>query len=156
MNDKQSAAIILGMFTVAFILWYRKQGEEKRTALFGGGGTGVSGASPSAAQAKDIARGGIPRLPNASGYNPDLDLLRAFAQRHKLFITSETEGRHNPGSLHYQGRAVDVRSRGMTDAVVESLRKAAASFGILLRDERRRPAGQKVWGGPHVHLEVPR
>ena len=83
-----------------------------------------------------------------------LEQLRAFALRWGLTITSETEGRHNPGSLHYQGRAIDVSARGLTDEAVRAIDRSAAAEGIRLRDERRRPPGQAVWGGPHLHLEL--
>lgn len=162
MNDKQSAAIILGMFTVAFILWYRKQGEEKRTALFGGGGAVATGVSPSAEQAQMMKRGGVPTLPTSAGYyNADRDLLLAFAERHGLRRTDKDKENlqkkgHVKGSLHYSGRAIDVSSRGMTDAVVSELREFAARAGIKLRDERRKPAGQGAWTAPHIHLEVPK
>ena len=91
---------------------------------------------------------------DAGALGTPLAQLRAFALRWGLTITSETEGRHNPGSLHYQGRAIDVSARGLTDEAVRAIDRSAAAEGIRLRDERRRPPGQAVWGGPHLHLEL--
>src|SRR5688572_12847226 len=84
-----------------------------------------------------------------------LNDLITFAEENKLKVGSTTGGRHNRGSKHYSGNAIDIaESGGFTDEQVRQLSHAAASRGLLLRDERRRPAGQKVWGGPHVHLEA--
>ena len=33
------------------------------------------------------------------------------------------------------------------------MRKCAA-IGVIVRDERKRPNGQKVWSAPHLHLEI--
>jgi hypothetical protein len=99
-------------------------------------------------------QGSVITSPKAAAGSP-LERLRQFAVRYGLTITSEAGGRHNPGSLHYAGRAIDVRSRGLTEEFVAHLRKAAADLGIRLRDERTRPAGQGVWGGPHLHLDIP-
>jgi hypothetical protein len=84
-----------------------------------------------------------------------LDKLLDFARRHNLHVTSTTGGSHNVGSLHFLGRAIDVRSRTLTEAQVHEIKVAANAEGIKVRDERIRPAGQKVWGGPHLHLEIP-
>ena len=62
---------------------------------------------------------------------------------------------HNTGSKHYQGSAtnpgaIDVDHRGVDLA---NLQKAAATHNMRVVDERTRPAGQAVWGGPHYHIE---
>lgn len=80
--------------------------------------------------------------------------LLAFADRNGLKITSGRGGVHNVGSKHYRGLAIDVRSRGLTDAVIEHLKRDAEQHGLLVRDERQRPPGQKVWSAPHLHIEV--
>lgn len=69
-------------------------------------------------------------------------------------VTSMTSGKHNVGSKHYQGRAVDVRTRDKTPAQIAAIKKEAARRGFRVIDERTRPAGQKVWGGPHLHIEA--
>lgn len=84
-----------------------------------------------------------------------LQKLMAFAALNELNITSTTGGKHNKGSLHPKGRAIDVSSRGFTDAAVERLRRLAEAVGIRLRDERVHPPGQAVWYHPHLHLEIP-
>jgi RNA polymerase sigma-70 factor (ECF subfamily) len=74
-------------------------------------------------------------------------------------ITSTTGGRHNVGSLHASGRAVDIGMgasanddiRANADKIMADLRRQ----GYIVRDERTRPKGQKVWGGPHIHVELP-
>lgn len=150
MSDKQTAAIVLGFIAVAFLLWYRRQSEGARSALFGGAGGGMT---PSPGRAATAPAGGPPVLPRVLGIDPR---LITFARDNGLLITSGTGGTHNPGSAHYQGRAIDVRSRGLLDTVVAQIKALAAAAGIRLRDERQRPAGQAVWGGPHLHLQVDR
>ena len=83
--------------------------------------------------------------------------LTLFAMERGFVVTGMNEQTgHNPGSAHYQGRAIDVRTRGMTNEQVEALIRDARQAGYRVRDERTRPAGQRVWGGPHVHMEAPR
>jgi hypothetical protein len=80
--------------------------------------------------------------------------LLAWCDRNGLKITSGRGGVHNKGSKHGRGLAVDVRSRGLTDAFVEHLKRDAEQHGLLVRDERVRPKGQKIWNGEHLHCEV--
>ena len=90
--------------------------------------------------------------------HPDLKGVDArlldFASAHHLVITSGRDGHHNVGSKHYRGLAIDFRSRGMSDQTFQDLEISAGGHGLLIRDERTRPPGQPVWGGPHGHLEV--
>lgn len=79
--------------------------------------------------------------------------LSSFAASRRFAVTSTTGGRHNAGSAHYRGFAVDVNVRGKTAGQVEELMNAARSRGYLARDERSHPSGQKVWSGAHIHLE---
>jgi hypothetical protein len=82
---------------------------------------------------------------------PNLDTLTSFAKSEGLrIIGNPTGGRHNKGSLHYSGNAVDFDHQGVDFA---TLKEHAFQNGIILRDERKHPPGQKVWGGPHGHLE---
>src|SRR5262249_1057756 len=81
--------------------------------------------------------------------------LSRFAQQRGFTVTSTTGGSHNTGSAHYQGRAIDVRTRDKTPAQVERFIRAAQTAHIQVRDERVQPAGQRVWSGPHLHLQVP-
>jgi hypothetical protein len=81
--------------------------------------------------------------------------LLDFADRNGLYITSGKSGKHNIGSKHYTGHAIDFRTIGMTEAFFQHLVRDAKQSGLILRDERKRPPGQKVWAGPHGHLETP-
>jgi hypothetical protein len=82
-----------------------------------------------------------------------------FADRNGLVITSGRGGRHNPGSKHYLGKALDFsvrhdrRGNPITEERWEHLARDAREHGMLLRDERQRPPGQAVWSGPHGHVE---
>ncbi|MFL6228431.1 MAG: hypothetical protein ACJ741_06595 [Pyrinomonadaceae bacterium] len=80
--------------------------------------------------------------------------LSAFAGEHGFTVTSTTGGRHNAGSAHYAGHAVDVRTRDKQPAEVEDFIQKARDAGLRVLDERTRPAGQKVWGGPNVHIQT--
>jgi hypothetical protein len=81
--------------------------------------------------------------------------LLAFCLRNGLFITSAKDSTHNVGSKHYRGEAVDVRSRSLEEAFIGHLKRDAEQHSLILRDERKRPPGQKVYGGPHLHIEMP-
>lgn len=142
MNDQQSASLVLiaGAGGLAYWFYHLTRGDLSTTApgiAPGGPQTGNSG------------------LPENKVDLPPLTKLEAFARQYGLKITSEMGGKHNVGSAHYAGRAIDVSSRGFTQDMVDKLRAVAAAWGFTLRDERTRPAGQAVWGGPHIHIEVP-
>ncbi len=79
--------------------------------------------------------------------------LKRFAESEGFFVTSTTGGRHNVGSKHFRGLAIDVRTRGKTNAQIEAFILKARGLGVRVRDERIRPE-QKVWSGPHLHLEL--
>lgn len=84
-----------------------------------------------------------------------LEALEAFAEAHDFEITSTTGGEHNRGSAHYEGRAIDVRTRDKSTAEITKLIADARAQGFTVYDERFTPAGA-VWSGPHVHIEIPR
>ncbi len=79
-----------------------------------------------------------------------LEQLMALAEANHYRVTSSTGGKHNPGSLHGSGRAIDIDHKGVDFG---QLQKAAAAIGARVLDERHRPPGQKVWGGPHYHID---
>jgi hypothetical protein len=81
------------------------------------------------------------------------DLVK-LAKEHKFFVTSTTGGKHNVGSKHYKGLAIDVRTRDKSDKEIQNFIILCRSLGIRVIDERKRPVGQKVWSGAHLHLEV--
>lgn len=62
---------------------------------------------------------------------------------------------HNKGSLHYTGDAVDISIGGKSTAEVNAMIKSMRGKGFSVNDERTRPKGQKVWGGPHIHASIP-
>jgi len=69
-------------------------------------------------------------------------------------VTGRNEKKnHNPGSRHYVGEALDVRTAGRTNADIAAFMAFMRSQGYIVRDERVRPAGQAVWGGEHIHVE---
>ena len=75
-----------------------------------------------------------------------------LAHKHGLQVTSTTGGRHNKGSLHGRGRAIDVRTRGVSSRKLNAFMRDARKQGFQVIDERVRPPG-KVWSGPHLHVQ---
>lgn len=82
--------------------------------------------------------------------NKMMDLARAKG----FTVTSTVEGKHNTGSKHYQGLAMDVRTYDKTNGQIEEFIKYMKGEGYIVRDERKQPTNQKVWGGPHLHIEI--
>lgn len=93
---------------------------------------------------------GVPRARRTGDYRELVD----FARARGFTITATNGGRHNPGSAHYRGLAADVRTRDKTSAQVEQFMREARAAGYIVHDERRRPPGQRVWSGPHLHLQI--
>lgn len=152
MTDRQTSAILIGVAVVWFLLWYRKRSEEERSTLFGVGEPGTTASQGAKA---------VGRAAGSTG-KPLGDLL-AFAGAHGLRVTSPVwtgtkwdQGKHNENSPHYENRAIDVSARGLTDRMISDMKKFAEMVGIKVVDERSRPKNQKVWTGPHFHLQVPR
>ena len=80
--------------------------------------------------------------------------LKYFAEACGFFVTSTNSGSHNKGSKHYLGLAIDVRTRDKTNEQIEWFLRKCAALGVVVRDERFKPKGQKVWSGAHLHLEI--
>jgi hypothetical protein len=81
--------------------------------------------------------------------------LYIWATSENFVITGANEkSGHNKNSAHYKGQAIDVRARGKTNREIDALIEKARSMNLKVRDERTRPEGQKVWSGPHVHIET--
>ncbi len=76
-----------------------------------------------------------------------------LAHKYGLQVTSTTGGKHNKGSLHARGRAIDVRTRGVSSRKLNGYMHEAKKLGYQVMDERVRPRGQKVWSGPHIHIQ---
>lgn len=70
-------------------------------------------------------------------------------------VTSTTGGKHNIGSKHPIGKAVDVSVRMKTVFDIMLLTEVMEAQGYIVRDERARPFGQAVWRGPHIHISIP-
>ncbi len=81
------------------------------------------------------------------------DLIK-FAEAEGFTVTSTNGGNHNIGSKHYRGLAIDVRTRDKNDSQIAAFITKAKNRGIIVRDERRKPIGQKIWNGAHLHLEL--
>jgi hypothetical protein len=82
------------------------------------------------------------------------DDMAALARDLGVTVTSTTGGSHVPGSLHPQGRAIDVRTRDLSEQQVQDTIRAYQARGYVVRDERRDP-GHGRWTGPHLHIEAP-
>lgn len=132
-------------------------------ASSGSGGTFTAPAAGGPTLGAAPTGGGPPVLPPVgaqpssmvAGSIQDLDTGMQFAQAQGFKVTAgrATSG-HNPGSKHYSGQAFDVGVRGKSEAEIQNFIQAAQANGLRVVDERTRPPGQKVWGGPHLHLEV--
>lgn len=80
--------------------------------------------------------------------------LVAFGKSMGFDITSTTGGKHNRGSIHGIGKAVDFRTKNKTDQEVAEFIAAAIKKGFRIVDERVRPRKGAVWSGPHLHGEI--
>lgn len=78
--------------------------------------------------------------------------LQDFAERHGFTVTSTTGGDHNANTRHATGQAIDVRTRNKTVEEGNAFIQSAREAGYNVRDERIRPANQRVWSGPHIHI----
>src|SRR6188768_2512312 len=77
-----------------------------------------------------------------------------IVQEKGFVVTSTIGGRHNKGSRHYQGRAVDISCKMKSEFDILLLKDTMERMGYNFRDERIRPTGQAVWGGPHIHISI--
>ena len=84
------------------------------------------------------------------------DDVLSVIEPHGGRITSTNGGRHNVGSTHYSGGAVDVGMGRETPEQQETIKAQLLAAGYEVRDERSRPRGQAVWSGPHLHITRPR
>lgn len=91
-----------------------------------------------------------PKTGGSSFYDAVRGLIKPLNGR----ITSTSGGRHNTGSEHYSGRALDVGMARETPEQQEAIKTQLEAAGYRVRDERTRPAGQAVWNGPHLHVSM--
>ena len=81
------------------------------------------------------------------------DLVKV-AESKGFVVTSTNGGHHNIGSKHYLGLAIDVRTRFKSNSDIDKFIIYCQNLGIKVKDERKKPANQKVWSGSHLHLEL--
>lgn len=86
-------------------------------------------------------------------YNDYKDLVKK-AEENSFHVTSTNGGKHNVGSKHYLGLAIDVRTRDKSGKEIVDFMNLLRGEGLIVRDERVRPPRQKVWGGAHLHIEI--
>lgn len=102
--------------------------------------------------------GGGMMMPKVKSSKVNLNLKNEMADalniaaRYGLTVTSGKDGKHNAGSSHLTGGAFDIRTNGVSPAVIEAARRALTEAGYYVKDERFQPAGQKVWSAPHLHV----
>jgi hypothetical protein len=77
-------------------------------------------------------------------------------------VTSTTGGTHVPGSLHPEGRAMDISlGRAIKADEFAKMEQKLKELGASnVRNESTRPQkgqpGYNEWSGPHIHYEIPR
>lgn len=88
------------------------------------------------------------------GIRPEINVALQVAHSvynsygYELTITSGTEGPHSRGSLHFQGLAVDLRTRNVETRMHQALRdeiadRLTSEFDVVLEDD-------------HIHIEYQR
>jgi len=80
--------------------------------------------------------------------------LKRFAEFFGFVVTSTTGGKHNRASKHALGLAIDVRTRDKENEQIRAFIEKARAIGVRVIDERKRPIGQAVWSGAHLHLDI--
>jgi len=72
--------------------------------------------------------------------------------RSPLVVTSGNDSTHVAGSAHYWDKAIDLRSRDLSDSgaliMLIILVNLGLEFGVAVFDERLKP------DGPHFHCEI--
>lgn len=93
-------------------------------------------------------QGLVPDLLTFAGH---LALLHQLLFGQPLVITSAKDGQHSAGSLHAEGKAIDVRTRDKSDEenlmLLAVLAFIASSAPVAVFDERH------LEGSPHIHIE---
>ena len=80
--------------------------------------------------------------------------LQEFTKSMGFTPGSSTGGGHNEGSLHYSGKALDIRTKDKTPQQIAEFIAAALEKGFRIVDERVRPKPGSKWTGEHLHAEI--
>ena len=100
-----------------------------------------------------------------SVYDTPLRPAEVAAEKFKMLglkPSSVSGDKHNKGSLHYRGRALDLGlnttfngDEAQMESFIEWWNLGGSELfpGASLHDERTKPEGQEVWTGKHFHIE---
>ena len=81
-------------------------------------------------------------VPELQDKLPIIDQIYHDEYSTELVITSGKDGHHMEGSLHYQGKAVDLRIWNIWDSLIARLRKELGpDFDVVLEKD-------------HIHIEL--
>ncbi len=71
-----------------------------------------------------------------------------------LVVTSLNDSKHSSGSLHYTGRAVDLRTKHLQPGVLQGIRRDTVPAVFAKLRERLEPLGfDVVLESDHIHVE---
>ena len=75
----------------------------------------------------------------------DIDRVHQLVVGRKAVITSGRDGKHKTNSLHYAGKAIDIRTRDLKKSLVQKLARALRSklggkFDVVVETD-------------HIHIE---
>lgn len=76
---------------------------------------------------------------------PVIDYINQSVTGRGVIITSTTDGKHMKGSLHYQGLAVDIRTRDLSESMIKVLCFQLKTALYLLCDV--------IFESDHIHIE---
>ena len=129
MNDRLSASWVLVVGSVFIAYWYYKTKP-----------------GPKASVDSDASRQSL-------GDGSPLERMKALARHFGVPIGSTTGGKHVPGSLHYQGRAMDVPLRGISEDLQREFTEAAINAGFQVHEEFKGSTPYST--GHHLHVSLP-
>jgi hypothetical protein len=134
MNDKLSASwvLVVGTLFLGYYYWRTKGGSPAK----------VDGSRET--------------LMPSSKSGSILDQILALGKQFGLptpTLGQMTGGKHVPGSLHYQGRAVDFSVRGVSEDVLREFTMAAEEAGFQVHHEEK--GSTPFSTGTHIHVSKP-
>lgn len=125
------------------------KGAGQGAIIGAGAGTILPGVGTGAGALGGAVLGGISGLMKETAAGRTLNYLKWVAEKEGLHITSTDKGRHNPGSKHYKGQAIDFDHKGISDAKIQRLKDV---YGLNILDERVK--NNPAWSGPHFHASI--